>query len=239
MNTHIGTGKKHLFFDMDDTVTLTRSRMDDDVYDLFSKLPHDIIIVSGAHIDQIHHQVRGLPFYRLGQNGNQAVHPDTTTLWEEILSDAHTARITEHIAALSRICALPIENPDDLIEHRGAQISYSIIGHHEETAKKKVCDPAQEIRRSLLAQVPFDCDDVEVKIGGTTCFDYFMKGRTKGYNITRLIEHTGWNAADCIYFGDSLFPGGNDESVIGVIETVSVRDHRHTFELLNEYFLED
>ena len=51
MNTHIGTGKKHLFFDMDDTVTLTRSRMDDDVYELFSKLPHDIIIVSGAHID--------------------------------------------------------------------------------------------------------------------------------------------------------------------------------------------
>jgi HAD superfamily hydrolase (TIGR01484 family) len=208
------------------------------MHDLFSKLPHDIIIVSGAHIDQIHHQVRGLPLYRLGQNGNQAIDPAHTTLWEEVLTDAHTMRIREHIEALTRICTLSIENPDDLVEHRGAQISYSIIGHHEETAKKKACDPVQEIRRNLLTQVPFDSEDIEVKIGGTTCFDYFMKGRTKGFNIKKLIEYTGWNAHECIYFGDSLFPGGNDETVIGVIDTVAVRDHRHTYELLRDYFFD-
>lgn len=238
MDKGTSTSKKHLFFDMDDTVTLTRSLMDDDVYDLFVKLPHDIIIVSGAHIDQIHHQTRGLPLYRLGQNGNQAVNPSHETLWEEVLTDEHTGRIREHIDALARVCSLPVLDPLDLVEHRGAQISYSIIGHHEETAKKKACDPQQEIRRNLLAAVPFDHDEIEVKIGGTTCFDYFMKGRTKGFNIKKLLAHTGWSTEECIYFGDSLFPGGNDETVIGVIDTVAVRDHRHTFELLREYFVE-
>ncbi len=63
-----------------------------------------------------------------------------------------------------------------------------------------------------------------------------MKGRNKGYNIKRLIEHEGWDASECLYFGDSLFPGGNDETMIGVIDTVPVRDHRHTYELLREYF---
>lgn len=227
---------KHLFFDMDDTVTLSRSLMDDDVHAFFSSLPHDLVIVSGAHVDQIHHQVRGLPLYRLGQNGNQAIDPNGEALWEETLSPYHTERITEHINELTKLCELEIRDPNDLIEHRGAQISYSIIGHHEETHRKKACDPAQEIRRSLLERVPFTCDDLEVKIGGTTCFDYIMKGRNKGFNITRLIEHKGWDKDACLYFGDSLFPGGNDETVIGVIETVQVRDHRHTFDILRELF---
>lgn len=228
---------KHLFFDMDDTVTLSRSLMDDDVYTLFSALPQDIIIVSGAHIDQIKFQVRGLPIFRLGQNGNQAMHPDGTLLWEDVLTDEHSRLITEHIDMLRKVCELSYKDEADLVEHRGAQISYSLIGHHEETHKKKACDPKQEIRKSLLEQVPFTCDDLEVKIGGTTCFDYFQKGKNKGFNVRKLIDHLEWDMSDCLYFGDSLFPGGNDETVIGIIDTVPVRDHRHTFDLLKTHFL--
>lgn len=221
---------------MDDTVTHTRSPMEDDVHALYSSLPHDIIIVSGAHIDQIHLQVRGLPFFRLGQNGNQAVDTFGTVLWEDSLSDIHSEKIQKHIHAMKKICEHEVADENDLIEHRGAQISYSLIGHHEETAKKKLFDPKQEIRKGLLEKVPFDHDDLEVKIGGTTCFDYFEKGKNKGYNVQKLIEHMGWNKEDALYFGDSLFPGGNDETVIGVIDTVHVRDHRHTYDILAEHF---
>lgn len=229
--------RKHLFFDMDDTVTLTRSPMEDDVYALYSSLPHDIIIVSGAHIDQIHSQIRGLSFFRLGQNGNQAVNAQNELLWETKLADSHTERIQAHINAMMEMCEHAIADDADLVEHRGAQISYSLIGHHEDTLKKRAFDPHQHIRKSLLEQVPFNHDDLEVKIGGTTCFDYFEKGKNKGFNVRKLIEHMGWNAENAIYFGDSLFPGGNDETVVGVIDTVQVKDHRHTYDILKEHFM--
>lgn len=230
------TNRKHLFFDMDDTVTLTRSPMEDDVYKLYASLPHDIIIVSGAHIAQISTQIRELPFFRLGQNGNQAVHSNGEVLWEEKLSEFHSDKIKNHIVAMKALCEHAVIDEDDLVEHRGAQISYSLIGHHEETPKKKSFDPQQTIRKSLLKKVPFDHDDLEVKIGGTTCFDYFEKGKNKGFNVQKLIEQMGWQKENAIYFGDSLFPGGNDETVIGVIDTVQVRDHRHTYDILAEHF---
>lgn len=228
--------RKHLFFDMDDTVTLTRTPMEDDVYELYASLPHDIIIVSGAHINQIQTQVRNLPFYRLGQNGNQAVNPEGELLWEQKLSEQHTSLIQDHILSLKEICTHTVADEADLVEHRGAQISYSLIGHNEETSKKKAFDPDQQIRKSLLTQVPFEDGTIEVKIGGTTCLDYFEKGKNKGYNILKLIRHMDWDINECIYFGDSLFPGGNDETVIGIIDTVAVQNHRHTHDILKENF---
>jgi len=45
----------------------------------------------------------------------------------------------------------------------------------------------------------------------------------------------GWNKKGCLYIGDALFPGGNDETVVGVIETKSVRNPEDTFTLLEEF----
>lgn len=228
--------KKHLFFDMDDTVTQSRGHIDQDMYDFFSTLPLDIIIVSGAATQQIRTQVGDLSLYRLGQNGNHAIHPSGTVLWEEKLSKDHATVVHAHIQSLQKLYTQEITDIQDLVEERGAQISYSLIGHHEDLEKKKACDPEQTVRKSLLARVPLSHTEIEVKIGGTTCFDYFQKGRNKGYNVRRLIDTQGWNADDCLYFGDALYPGGNDETVVGVIDTVAVRNHRHTFNLLIELF---
>ncbi len=228
--------KKHLFFDMDDTVTMTRSPMEDDVYNLYASLTQNVVIVSGAVISQIKKQVRGLPFYFLGQNGNQATDPSGVILWEEKLGEKHTKMISDHILLIQKKFPRIIKDTNDLVEYRGAQISYSLIGHNEEISKKKACDPNQEIRKAILNALPLETNEVEVKIGGTTCLDYFQKGKTKGHNIARLISTLGWNDVDCVYFGDSLFSGGNDESVIGVIDTYPVRNHRETFEILKTSF---
>lgn len=228
--------KKHLFFDLDDTVTLSRSRIDEAMYALLSTLPHDIVVISGAQHTQIEKQILDVPAYRLGQNGNQAYHEDGTLLWEERLLPHQEAHVRAHISALQDRVSHPVRDTNDLIEHRGSQISYSLIGHNEDVHTKKAFDPDRSQRLTLLEAVPFESDEVEVRIGGTTCFDYFMKGRHKGFNVARLIEHEGWNTDACLYFGDALFPGGNDEAVIGVIETVSVADHLDTYKKLREFF---
>lgn len=232
------THKKHLFFDLDDTVTLSRTPMGDAAYELYRSLPHDIIIVSGAEVKQIDTQIRKIPFFRLGQNGNQALNPENKTLWQEDLNQEQCRAIEEHIAQVRALTSFSVQDENDLVENRGSQISYSLIGHHEDIVKKKACDPDKKIRLELLEKVPLTHPEIEVKIGGTTCLDYFAKGKNKGYNIKKLIAHMGWDTDACLYFGDALFPGGNDETVIGIIDTHPVDNHEHTYELLKQYFTE-
>ena len=228
--------KKHLFFDMDDTVSASRTPMEDYIYEFYSSLPHDVIIVSGAQVSQIDTQIRNMPAFRLGQNGNQAINPQNEELWTEFLTEEHAEKILEHVEKIRAEYDGEIRNHDDLVEHRGAQIGYSLIGHNEALERKRACDPDKNVRLSLLEKIPFESDDIEVRIGGTTFFDYFQKGRHKGFNVNRLIEHMGWEKNNCIYFGDAIFPGGNDETVIGVIDTHPVKNHIHTYEVLKEYF---
>lgn len=217
-------------------MTASRTPMEDEIYEFYKSLSQDIIVVSGAQVSQIDSQIRHLPAFKLGQNGNQAVEPHNEILWTEFLTPDQIAEVHAHIEHLMEIFKVPVRDKNDLIENRGAQISYSLIGHHETLDNKKKCDPDRQVRFSLLQEVPFVSDELEVKIGGTTCFDYFQKGKHKGYNVARLIERMGWKSDDCIYFGDALFPGGNDETVVGVIDTFQVNNHLHTYEVLKENF---
>ena len=73
---------------------------------------------------------------------------------------------------------------------------------------------------------------VEVKSGGTTVLDIFQKGKHKGYNVGELIKTLGWEKDNAIYVGDALFPGGNDATVIGVIDTHAVPNYHATYDFL-------
>jgi hydroxymethylpyrimidine pyrophosphatase-like HAD family hydrolase len=97
-----------------------------------------------------------------------------------------------------------------------------------------VYDPSREKRLSLLAQIPFASQDLVVKIGGSTSLDYIHKDRHKGTNVQKLIDLMNWDKDECVYFGDGLYPGGNDEAVIGVIETIPVDDHLDCFKKLHQ-----
>jgi hypothetical protein len=78
---------------------------------------------------------------------------------------------------------------------------------------------------------------VDVRPGGTTTFDFTIAGKHKGFNIMRLIEKEGWKKEDCVYVGDALFPGGNDETVIDVIATHAVNDPDETFRFIEQSLL--
>lgn len=123
------------------------------------------------------------------------------------------------------------------IEDRGAQITFSPIGNHAPLEIKNVYDPDRKKREKFLSDHPFESKELVVKIGGSTCLDYIHKDRHKGTGVQRFIDHMKWENKNCIYFGDGLFPGGNDEDVIGVIETILVEDHRDTYRRLKEMFV--
>ncbi len=235
---------KHLFFDLDTTLTPSRAPMLEAHRPLFLRMceRYDVIVVTGGGEGQIHKQ---LPidahdrYYMLSQQGNHAVHKDGRLLWHE--------KVSPEQEAVGRAFAMKLvaeENPealtrDDIFENRGSILAGSVIGFNAPHEIKYAYDPDQSKRRAILERHPADiaalaAAGLEVMPGGTTTFDYILSGRHKGFNIARLLSQEGWEKDDCIYLGDALFPGGNDETVIGVIETKPVNSPDDTFNFINK-----
>lgn len=235
---------QHIFFDLDDTLTPSRSPMQAEHIPLFLSLcaQKDVIVISGAQESQMKKQ---LPLesdghvYRLTQNGNHAIAPDGSVLWSERFSKEQEDAVYAFIKDVHDEIALDVNNEENLVEHRGSQISYSLIGHDEEREIKKAFDPDASLRKNILASHHDDVErlkglGIEITAGGTTCLDIFLLGKNKGFHVANLIERMGWSKDDSVYVGDAIEPGRNDESVIGVIETHPVRDPDDTFIFINK-----
>lgn len=209
---------------MDKTIAPSRQPIRPEMYTLLSTLTEDIIIVSGQLCEKIAWQSTNLKAFYLGQNGNHALDTDGKELWHTPLSPEEQAEVMAHIAILN--ADLPEEaNPEfNPIEDRGAQITFSPVGNTAPVELKKVYDPDASKRLAMLKKHPFASETMMAVLGGSTSIDYIPKTRHKGTNVAKLIEMKGWNKNECVYFGDGLFPGGNDEFVIGVIDTVPVTD---------------
>jgi hypothetical protein len=180
-------------------------------------------------------QLPQLPIIQLGQNGNHCLHPTEGELWNEPLDEAVKTEILAHAKKIRALITHEVPDEADLIEDRGSQISFSLYGHHADAAIKRTIDPDFSVRRALLEKMPFESAIAEAKIAGSVSIDYLKKGRNKGFNIARLIAQLGWSAQECVYFGDALFPGGNDETVVGVIDTIEVTDPADTLTKLAPY----
>lgn len=217
--------KKHLFFDLDGTICESRQVISYQMFERLSelKLTYDIIVISGAERGRMLEQLNGLKVdYLMAQSGNE------TSLWKRILSDNEKEKIFQHINKIAII-------KPDMIDDRGCQITLSFIGHHANIESKKLFDPTGEKRIAILKETPFESEKLGCTIAGTTCLDYTRKDGTKGKNIERLINNLEWKKENCIYFGDKLGKGGNDESVIGIIECVEVANPTELMLRLNEY----
>jgi hydroxymethylpyrimidine pyrophosphatase-like HAD family hydrolase len=202
------------------------------------KSGRNIIVVSGATEEQIFKQI-GEDFrahiYVLAQNGNRASLRGGELGWSNTLSQKQKEDVFTHIENIQNTLKDiydAVKDKNDLVQDRGCQISFSLIGHNEDIGKKEAFDPGGSRRQSFLETVPFVSENMEVKIGGTTCLDYIEKGKNKGFNVAELAKKEGWDIGECLYFGDALFKGGNDESVIGVCATQAVKDPAETLEFL-------
>lgn len=209
-----------IFADLDGTICESRQKISKEMKKALSSL--NPIVISGASREQMEYQLDGLKCTILAQSGND------TPLWQNKLTEEEITEIYQHICKLQTV-------KFDMIENRGCQIAFSLIGHHALKDKKANFDPNRKIRKFLLDREPFKSKTLLCKIAGTTCFDYTRKNGTKGKNIARWIKENKLNKKDCIYFGDALFKGGNDESVIGVIKCVDVVSPQDLLKKIKKY----
>lgn len=211
------------FFDLDNCITESRQIISQEMKKKLLSLSEIFVVISGGEVKRIEKQMDGVPCIKMGQNGNDT--PD----WQNKLNKKEIAEILTHIGKIYPYF------PDDCVQNRGCQISLSFIGHHAPVEKKKKFDPHKKLRFDVLKKIPFRSKTLVARVAGTTCIDYNKKGHLKGDNLKRYMKLYKLNPKDCIYFGDNFSKGGNDESVLGVMKCVKVKDPQDLLLRLKNY----
>jgi phosphomannomutase len=235
--------QRHFYFDLDKTLTASRSPMREDHRPLFEHLVNerDVVVVTGGTVEQIREQITPQfdhRYFTLAQSGNEAYAKDGTLLWSEVLDARQLDAIMEFIGKLRGHFAVAVRDEGDIVENRGAQVAYSVLGFHEDIDKKYAFDPDEKRRQAALEHFATDRSallaiGVEVVPAGTTNFSFIPAGKHKGFNVERLRAFMHWNKDECLYVGDALFPGGNDAVVIGFVPTHAVKDPDDTFRFIS------
>lgn len=240
--------RRHVFFDLDGTLTESRTAITARMTELLQALLEiaDVGVISGAVHRQMLAQIPWLseyPIYVMPQSGNET-YLNSKLMWRNKLDEETLAMIGAHIEKLrhsdsyKRIVAHHVLDERDIVEYRGGQVSFSMIGHNALLARKMLFDPDASVRRALLKEFPFENDLAEVNIGGTTNLDYTRKGWNKAGNVARLTKQLFWNLDHCVYIGDRLHEGGNDYVMIPVMACQSVAGPLDTAVLIEKLLID-
>lgn len=134
--------------------------------------------------------------------------------YADLFSDEERAHIIKELRdSIDRLGFTPPETWGEQIEDRGSQITFSALGQQAPLQPKEAWDPKQEKRRRIQADLQPILPDVSVRIGGATSIDITRAGVDKAWGMERLAEISGIPKGDVLFFGDALYPGGNDAPV--------------------------
>lgn len=216
---------RYIFCDLDNTLCDSKQPLSRGVLEELKRLneKNKICIVSGAEIERMRMQAPLLYSAFFAQNGNET-YDGEELLWKNEFPQKE--RVLEHVRLLAQY--LDIEITDDMIDDRGSQVSFSLVGHNADPLLKNAFDPDRHIRMNLLDLYPFE----GAVIGGTTCIDYVPA--TKGKNILRFMKLKGLNPSECLYIGDAFMKYGNDETVLGIIPILKVDNWSQTLKFLKQ-----
>tara|TARA_Y100000031_G_scaffold26957_1_gene28993 strand:- start:30701 stop:31423 length:723 start_codon:yes stop_codon:yes gene_type:complete len=238
MNTEQISQKTSILFDLDGTLTESRSLISKQMSKLLIVLASkmDVVVISGAQLSQMKKQIPWImngAVIAMGQSGNEV--PE---YWENKLTDVEVQHVLNHIEKIKKIYRIVDVDENDQIESRGGQVAFSLIGHNADKERKREFDSSGEFRLDILRNIPFVHELLMARVAGTTCFDYTRKDWGKAGNITRLMQKRRWDKNACLYIGDALFEGGNDYPVKETgIECVAVSGPEDTKKIIDSLLL--
>ena len=238
---------KHVFFDLDGTLTRSHSLIQPAHVPLLQRLgkQKDVIVVTGGTYPDIRRQLTPAldgQYFSLAQSGGHALDKNGDEIWRVEITKEQTNPILLLIEKMKRGFNIKVRDENDCVEQRGSQVSYSVLGYHEDVNKKYAFDPTFEKRKEMLSRFPEELArlrslGIEAAVGGTTTFNFTLIGQDKGSNVQRLTEREVWNKSECLYVGDALNPGENDYAVVGIIDTKAVKDENETFAWIEKLLL--
>jgi phosphomannomutase len=125
---------------------------------------------------------------------------------------------------------------EDQLQDRDSQITLSAIGRHAPSDMKRNYDSDGKIRmmwvgylRNFLSE-----DKYAVKVAGTTSIDVTRKGFDKESGIRKFAEHHSFDINSILFFGDKIYPGGNDFPATRIVDCISVKSPHDTLDILKK-----
>lgn len=232
------TNKKLIAFDVDGTLSPSRSPMDTEMAEIFKKLLETkrVAIITGGAFADIKRQILNIIGVKEERNKNLTLLPTNggglwvfDHEWKELsshkLSPEEKDKITKAIHEVVG-CDGCKNNNDGLgekVQDRNSEITYSALGEHAPLELKEAWDPDFKKRISLQSQLMKILPEFEVKIGGKTSIDITAKGMDKSYGINKLMNHFNYSKEDILFFGDAVYENGNDYPVFLMgVDTVKV-----------------
>lgn len=215
-------------FDLDDTLTESKSKIDQHMGDLLGELLArlDVCIITGGTFEQIEAQVLQYLHVPSGRLAHLHIMPTSGTryyiwgngAWHRYYAEDLTAgekrRIVRALAEGAKHIGFWEQHPwGEIIEDRGSQITYSALGQRAPADAKREWDPDGSKKRKLRDYAAERLPDLEVHVGGATSVDVTRKGIDKSYGIKRLIKQLNVSSDQLLFIGDRLSEGGNDYPV--------------------------
>jgi phosphomannomutase len=212
-------------FDLDDTLTVSKSKIDRHMAvllgDLLARL--DVCIITGGKFGQIQAQVLQHLHAPAGRLVHLHIMPTCGTryyawrngAWHrryaEDLTEDEKRRIVNVLAAGAMDLGFWERSPwGEIIEDRGSQITYSALGQRAPADAKHEWDPDDSKKRKLRDYAAERLPDLEVRVGGTTSVDVTRNGIDKAFGIKRLMGKLSISPDELLFIGDRLEEGGND-----------------------------
>ena len=237
-------------FDLDDTLAVSKSRIDDRMAGLLARLIRvtDVCIISGGKFEQFDSQVLqhlkadadalpslhlmptcGTRYYRWADGAWQLV-------YAEDLAEDDKRRIVAVLEQGARELGLWEDNAwGERIEDRGSQITFSALGQQAPPEEKYRWDPDGQKKQQLRAYAAERLPGLEVRMGGSTSVDVTRAGIDKAYGMRKLMARLGVAAHEILFVGDRLEPGGNDYPVRAVgVRCVEVSCWQDTADYIEE-----
>lgn len=243
--------KKLIAFDLDGTLSDSKSVMDDRMAEVFTALldHFQVCVISGGKFEQFHKQLlnnlhadsdRLKNLHLMPTCGTRYIHYENDT-WKEVYAENFTDREKSKIINALKQGAKKLGYEEkrpygEVIEDRGSQVTFSALGQDivDVLGKKGVkikesWDPNGVKKHKLRDYVADLLPDFEVRAGGTTSIDVTKPGIDKAYGMQNLMEMLSIEKEEILFFGDKLEEGGNDYPVKAMgIDSLEVSHWRDT-----------
>lgn len=232
--------KKLIAFDLDDTLSITKSPIAPRMSELLMQLleHYDVCVISGANVQQLQKQVTdhlptephhlerlhlmptcGTRYYRFDHDVNDWKMQYSNEPTPEQKQRAFT--VLEQVA--KELGLWPDSPYGEVIEDRGSQVTLTAMGQDAPAEVKYAWDPTGEKKLAIRDAAAPLLPELEVRAAGTTSVDVTLKGIDKAYGMKQLIEHAYVTKDEILFIGDKLDEGGNDYPVKSVgIDTIAV-----------------
>ncbi len=242
--------KKIMVFDLDMTLTESKTPMDHETTKLLEELLHyrDVAVIGGGLYRKFQEQLIDplkidsdlLKRLYLFPTNATTFYRFATKEWKQVyannLDEGEKRKI---MAAFEKaFTELGYKHPEvtygPMLEDRGSQISFSPLGQQcpPEIKRAFSLDPAKHYRQTrtdLIKILQRELPEVQVTAGGYTTIDVTEKGIDKAYGIKKISEILHHGIGEMVYVGDALFEGGNDyPAALTGVECIQVKGFQET-----------